>query len=163
MQRSWSGSLYSSLLLAVVRLSLCRDGQYTSTSCRRDRGAAALPCNDPPGPAFRSGPDPGGPMTRYPRPERWLLLLMLLVALAGCSVSLIQPYDDVIEKTASDFYEDFLRFTISVGRTRGTYADNRAFYDKWQPKLTTLTARAVAANPSGRCPSAETYGGLMPQ
>jgi hypothetical protein len=53
-------------------------------------------------------------MTRYPRPERWLLLLMLLVALAGCSVSLIQPYDDVIEKTASDFYEDFLRFTISV-------------------------------------------------
>jgi len=102
-------------------------------------------------------------MTRYPRPERWLLLLVLLVALAGCSVSLIQPYDDVIEKTASDFYEDFLRFTISVGRTRGTYADNRAFYDKWQPKLTTLTARAVAANPSGRCPSTETYGGLMPQ
>src|SRR6185312_2052984 len=52
MQRSWSGSLYSSLLLAVVRLSLCRDGQYTSTSCRRDRGAAALPCNDSAGPGF---------------------------------------------------------------------------------------------------------------
>ena len=102
-------------------------------------------------------------MNPYPRPQRWLLVLVVVVALAGCSVSLIQPYDDVIEKTASDFYEDFLRFTISMGRVRGTYADNRAFYDNWQPKLTTLTARAVAANPSGRCPSTETYGGLMPQ
>jgi hypothetical protein len=102
-------------------------------------------------------------MTPYRRSERWLLVLVVVVALAGCTVSLIQPYDDVIEKTASDFYEDFLRFTVSTGRVRGTYADNRAFYDKWQPKLTTLTARAVAANPSGRCPSTETYGGLMPQ
>ena len=54
-------------------------------------------------------------------------------------------------------------FTTTTGRTRGTHADNRGFYDKWQPKLTTLTARAVSANPSGRCPSTETYGGLFPQ
>jgi hypothetical protein len=97
------------------------------------------------------------------RPARWLLLPMLLVALAGCSVRLIQSYDDVIEKTVSDFHEDFLRFTTAVSRTRGTYADNRGFYDKWQPKLKTLTARALAANPSGRCPSTETYAGLFPQ
>jgi hypothetical protein len=76
------------------------------------------------------------------RPARWPLLLMLLVALAGCSVRLIQSHDDVIEKTVSDFHEDFLRFTTAVGRTRGTYQDNRGFYDKWQPKLKTLTARA---------------------
>ena len=78
----------------------------------------------------------------------WLLLLMLLVPLTGCSVRLIQPYDDAIEKTVSDFYEELLRFTTVVGRTRGTYTDNREFYDKWQP---------------GRCPSTETYGGLLPQ
>src|SRR6266446_4186511 len=75
------------------------------------------------------------------------------VPLTGCSVRLIQPYDDAIEKTVSDFYEEFLRFTTVVGRTRGTYTDNREFYDKWQPKLATLTARAMTANPSGRCPS----------
>src|SRR6266446_1608054 len=51
------------------------------------------------------------------------------VPLTGCSVRLIQPYDDAIEKTVSDFYEEFLRFTTVVGRTRGTYTDNREFYD----------------------------------
>jgi hypothetical protein len=84
------------------------------------------------------------------RSAPWLLLLMLVVALAGCSVRLIQPYDEVIEKTVTDFYEDFLRFTTTIGRTRGTFADNRGFYDEWPPKLKTLTARAIAANPGGR-------------
>ena len=98
-----------------------------------------------------------------PRPERWLLLLMLLVPLVGCSVRLIQAYDDVIEKTVSDFHEEFLRFTTEVSRARGTYAANQGFYDKWQPRLKTMTARALAANPSGRCPATETYGGLLPQ
>ncbi len=93
----------------------------------------------------------------------WLLLLVLLVPLTGCSVRLIQPYDEAIEKTVTDFYEEFLRFTTVVGRTRGTYADNRDFYDKWQPKLTTLAARAMTANPGGRCPSTETYRELLPQ
>lgn len=93
----------------------------------------------------------------------WLLLLALLVPLTGCAVRLIQPYDDVIEKTVTDFYEEFVRFTLVMGRTRGTYEANRDFYDMWQPKLTTLTARAVTANPGGRCPSTETYGGLFPQ
>ena len=32
-------------------------------------------------------------------PALWLLLLMLLAPLTGCSVRLIQPYDDAIEKT----------------------------------------------------------------
>ena len=99
----------------------------------------------------------------HQRPAMWVLVLMLLVPLAGCSVRLIQSYDDAIEKGVTDFYEEFLRFTMTVGRTRGTYADNRDFYDSWQPKLTTLTARAVSANPSGRCPSTENYGGLFPQ
>ena len=99
----------------------------------------------------------------HQRPAVWVLVLMLLVPLTGCSVRLIQPYDDAIEKGVTDFYEEFLRFTTTTGRSRGTYADNRGFYDKWQPKLTTLTARAVLANPSGRCPSTETYGGLFPQ
>jgi hypothetical protein len=113
--------------------------------------------------------DPGGHMARlralimHQRPALWLLLLMLLVPMTACSVRLIQPYDDAIETGVTDFYEEFLRFTTTVGRTRGTFADNRAFYDWWQPRLTTLTARAVAANPSGRCPSTETYGGLLPQ
>lgn len=49
----------------------------------------------------------------------WLLLLVLLVPLTGCSVRLIQPYDEAIEKTVTDFYEEFLRFTTVVGRTRG--------------------------------------------
>jgi hypothetical protein len=66
------------------------------------------------------------------RSAPWLLLPMLVVALAGCSVRLIQPYDEVIEKTVTDFYEDFLRFTTTIGRTRGTCADNRGFYDEWQ-------------------------------
>ena len=56
-----------------------------------------------------------------------------------------------------------MRFTIEQGRTRGTFAANQAFYDTWQPRLTTLTARALAANPSGRCPGTETFGGLFPQ
>jgi len=99
----------------------------------------------------------------HQRPAMWVLVLMLLVPLTGCSVRLIQPYDDAIEKGVTDFYEEFLRFTTTTGRSRGTYADNRGFYDKWQPKLTTLTARAMSANPSGRCPSTETYGGLFPQ
>jgi len=106
------------------------------------------------------------PRARLIVPQRHalsLLLLLLLAPLTGCSVRLIQPYDDAIEKTVSDFYEDFVRFTAVTGRTRGTYADHRDFYDKWQPKLTTLTARAVTANPSGRCPSSETFGGLLPQ
>ena len=103
------------------------------------------------------------PSIMHQRPAMWVLVLMLLVPLAGCSVRLIQSYDDAIEKGVTDFYEEFLRFTMTVGRTRGTYADNRDFYDSWQPKLTTLTARAVSANPSGRCPSTETYGGLFPQ
>jgi hypothetical protein len=106
---------------------------------------------------------PRARLIMYRSPALWLLLLMLLVPLTGCSVRLIQPYDDAIEKTISDFYEEFLRFTTVVGRTRGTYTDNREFYDKWQPKLATLTARAMTANPSGRCPSTETYGGLLPQ
>jgi hypothetical protein len=97
------------------------------------------------------------------RSAPWLLLLMLVVALAGCSVRLIQPYDEVIEKTVTDFHEDFLRFTTTMGRTRGTFADNRGFYDKWQPKLKTMTARAIAANPGGKCPGTENYGGLLPQ
>ena len=98
------------------------------------------------------------------RPALWLcLLMMMLLPLTGCSVRLIQPYDDAIEKGVTDFYEEFLRFTIVTGRTHGTYADNRSFYDKWRPKLTTLTARALTANPSGRCPSTATYGGLLPQ
>lgn len=97
------------------------------------------------------------------RSAPWLLLLVLVPVLAACSVSLIQPYDEVTERTVSDFYEDFIRFTIVTGRSRGTFADNRTFYDAWQPKLTTLTARALVANPTGKCPSSETYGGLLPQ
>jgi hypothetical protein len=95
--------------------------------------------------------------------QRWLMLVVLLAPLTGCAVRLIQPYDDAIEQTATDFYEEFVRYTTTMGRTRGTFADNRDFYDKWQPKLTALTARALAANPGGRCPSTETYGGLLPQ
>jgi len=94
---------------------------------------------------------------------RLVVLLALLVVSAGCAVRLMQPYDDVIEQTVSDFYEDFLRFTVVAGRERGTFADGRGFYDKWQPKLKTLTARALVANPTGKCPGTETYGGLLPQ
>jgi hypothetical protein len=36
------------------------------------------------------------------RSAPWLLLPMLVVALAGCSVRFIQPYDEVIEKTVTD-------------------------------------------------------------
>lgn len=90
----------------------------------------------------------------------WVLLL-ILVALSGCSVRLIQPYDEVIEQTVTEFHEEFLRFTTTMGRTRGTFAENSGFYDKWQPKLKTLTARAIAANPGGKCPGTETYGGLL--
>ncbi len=88
---------------------------------------------------------------------------MLLLTLAGCALRLIQPYDETIEQTVSDFYEDFFRFTIVAGRERGTFTDSRGFYDKWQPKLKTLTARALVANPTGKCPGTETYGGLLPQ
>src|SRR5207245_63160 len=100
---------------------------------------------------------PGGHMARpraflipHPRPEQWLLVLLLYGALVGCTVRLIQPHDEVIDRNVSRFHEEFLRFTIEQGRTRGTFAANQAFYDTWQPRLTTLTARALAANPSGR-------------
>ena len=99
----------------------------------------------------------------HPRPEQWLLVLLLYGALVGCTVRLIQPHDEVIDRTVSRFHEEFLRFTIEQGRTRGTFAANQAFYDTWQPRLTTLTARALAANPSGRCPGTETFGGLFPR
>jgi hypothetical protein len=72
----------------------------------------------------------------------WLAYL----SLAGCSVQLTAPYDDVIEKQTDSLKADFLRFVSQRQRTAGTpkgyYVDHEASYDNFLASLAAMELRS---------------------
>jgi hypothetical protein len=93
------------------------------------------------------------------------LLLAAALLVSACTVQLISPYDETVDRGVTQFHEEFLTFVAEMNRKArkpdGTYARNVAFYEKWSPKLTALADRALAADPSGTCPGTETFGGFI--
>lgn len=93
------------------------------------------------------------------------LLVAAAFLLSACTVQLISPYDETVDRGVTQFHEEFLGFIADMNRKArkpdGTYARNTAFYDKWSPKLTALADRALAADPAGTCPGTETFGGFI--
>jgi hypothetical protein len=95
----------------------------------------------------------------------WSILVASVLLLSACAVQLISPYDETVDRGVTQFYEEFLGFVTDMNRKArkpdGTYARNMGFYDKWNPKLTALADRALAADPAGTCAGTETFGGFI--
>jgi hypothetical protein len=97
----------------------------------------------------------------------WFYVALAVVMVSACTVRLVSPYDEVIDKGVTQFQEEFFAFVAAMNRKAGTpagtYAENVDFYDTWLAKLEALTERAIAADPTGTCPASETFGGIMAQ
>jgi len=104
---------------------------------------------------------------RQLRLSRILFVLAGLFFLQGCAVSLISSYDETIDKTVTQFNEEFLKFAAEMNRKAGTpagtYESNRAYYDTWNAKLETMKIRAIARSPVQGCSMTQSFKGLMPQ
>lgn len=92
-----------------------------------------------------------------------LLAAVLTLTLNACAIRLISSYDETIDKTVSDFDEEFLRFVSDMQKPGAdtSFEKNTAFYDKWKPKIKVLGERAIAASPSSTCPGTQTLGGAL--
>ena len=87
---------------------------------------------------------------------REVLFFVPLCVLAGCTVQLVPPYDQVVDDGLVSFNQAFLQFMATikeeVPEESGSYANNTSFYNTQQAKIGTLVQRSQAVDPKGSCP-----------
>lgn len=86
---------------------------------------------------------------------RKLLFLVTLCVLAGCTIQLVPPYDQVVDDGLVSFNQAFLQFMATIKEEvpgeSGSYANNTSFYNTQQAKIGTLVQRSQAVDPKGSC------------
>lgn len=85
---------------------------------------------------------------RHTRLAAVVVTLLLLVATTACTVRLIAEYDEVLDKSITDFQtktETFLaKLQSSQGTPDATYDKNKDYYDQSIATLNTMRVRAIA-------------------
>ena len=91
--------------------------------------------------------------TRYSR-RSWrrrqtrVSLMLLVLAVAGCSIRLISSYDEITDRSATELQRKVERFVRSMesasGTPAGAYANNKAFYDEAEADVSAMRIRATA-------------------
>jgi hypothetical protein len=94
-----------------------------------------------------------GMQTRYSR-RSWrtrqtrVTLMLLVLAVAGCSIRLISSYDEITDRSATELQRKVERFVRSMesasGTAAGAYANNTAFYDEAKADVSAMRIRATA-------------------
>jgi len=84
-------------------------------------------------------------------------LLLLSLAVSGCAVTMVPPYDEQIDTGLTQLYGDTVVFVdnmiASAGTPEGTYAQNQAFYNEALGTIESLSVRAEAHRVMNDCPS----------
>jgi hypothetical protein len=81
--------------------------------------------------------------TRRPAAARLVLLALVLAGAAGCAITLISPYDEQIDKTATALQLEMDTFLTSLVATpQPPYAEKRQFYTDYEVKLRSVLLRA---------------------
>jgi hypothetical protein len=76
------------------------------------------------------------------RPRQWLAPLLCLVFLAGCSVTFVAPYDDVIDQAVTNLYVKSSVFLDRMERTGDSYTSQQSFYEEAKGTVEAISARA---------------------
>jgi len=77
------------------------------------------------------------------------LAVLAAAALTGCSIRLISDYDELIDKSATEFHQKLEKLLVELERTAGTpaadYANHVGFYDEMLAGVRTMRLRAASS------------------
>ena len=78
----------------------------------------------------------------------FMVVIILPLALVGCSVKFISDYDEVTDRSVIELQKRVETFLVKMegvaGTSAGEYANNRAFYDETKVALSGMRVRAAA-------------------
>jgi hypothetical protein len=71
-----------------------------------------------------------------------LLTVFVTALIGGCAISLVAPYDEAIDKQLTELHLRTRVFLAKMSSTRGSYAENVAFYREAHASVAVLLSRA---------------------
>ena len=73
---------------------------------------------------------------------RLLAASLVLLAITGCAVMFVAPYDQQVDKQITELHQKTRVFLAKMNSTRGSYADNKSFYQEAHASVAVLISRA---------------------
>jgi hypothetical protein len=75
-------------------------------------------------------------------PWRGFAAVFFAFVISGCAVMFVAPYDEQVDKQLTELHQKTRVFLAKMNSTRGTYADNKGFYQEAHADVAVLMSRA---------------------